>query len=62
MADYNYLHPVIGSTTTNKPTYSHEFLPTVGGASFTPSYSFANSLFAQEKPVFDQYLQSIQNM
>ncbi len=62
MADYGFLLPVTSSPVARDATYVNGFQsPSVIGL-LSPSYSLTSYLAVPEKPLFDQYLQSIQDM
>lgn len=62
MADYGSLIPTASSPVLSDATYVNGFRPSQGVGRLTPSYSLVHYLRPPEKPVFDQYLQSIQDM
>lgn len=62
MADYGSILPVTSSLATRDATYVNGFRPSHGIGGAVPTYSLARYLAVPEKPVFDQYLQSIQDM
>lgn len=62
MADFGSLIPTASSPVLSDATYVNGFRPSQGVGRLTPSYSLVHYLRPPEKPVFDQYLQSIQDM
>ncbi|SHK95218.1 hypothetical protein [Fibrobacter sp. UWEL] len=62
MADYGSLFPSTSSPVPSDVTYVSGFRPSQGVGRLSPSCSLARYLPVPEKPVFDQYLQSIQEM
>ena len=62
MADFDYLFPVSKSPVVSDATRVNVFRPSPGIGGLVPSFSLKRYLMEPEKPLLDQYLQSIQDM